>query len=857
MGTEIARGQDSKVFQVRYLQNAGWELEPYQANLSFKHERNEAASGTLLPSNGLLAVASSHVEVPLFSKSADLNGYDPGWYDANVVAQGDVFLQKRISGSDSTEQRLSADQDSFPSAIEAEGENMPMDRVAKTTHNHDQAPIIFSFIAPSSFVNVPHKIAQFHFNGPAGAGKKWKGRGQYQLTFYGDGKCILAEKVRYEGEVDDEWLRQHSFQYAPAYSVSGQSHRIEIRPVPAGKLLFAKYGAIVFDVQVNSQTDYAAGPGLLRAGTTQKPGRSAQSTYVLANAESRSSESPPATVNAPARVDVRRDLRIPFQLSKLVYRTSGHLVDDVFSLDFFPKVNAELTLALIGNAPSGTSITPRLFRADDDTEIPSTGSDNGVYTFDLPFGMRHFYPRFDFAGTSETTPILEGYQVRMDQLITTLEPGEFEPEGVGDIPYGLTSVSITGSEADPSQESMRVTVEDLGGSFDRLSVRGRMLAQLETEYDPEDEEKRCVLFRGHMVDNEGEVRGYGHSDTSYPSRKWKSYDLAFLGVWKRLSESLSSVRFDWHGPDPTAAVGPDGVKPPYKATTAIDTMLGWAGFPPEMRNIPDIDIRLYPSATNDLFIEPLVNLCDYIARIARDYLAMWLTFDANSGEYGKWTLVGTPTAPYDIKAAFVTDIEVDPGVRKLSHSLLSYNGEEVEIPTAFIRRDAFKVKTRPLEGNRLVVTGTGLLAGAPPDMEKLTQVVYNFDSCNFLGLDESHPNFPDPNHPDYIGYDVPIYVVDPSLQTLEAVNIVTRRVYEIACKSTRIASFMAPLLLIDHEIEEGRKRPLRFYDPVTVTHLGVESTWLVRNVNPSYVKDGLQWAIYELEAPREAFLIPE
>lgn len=847
MGNEIARGPDSKVFQVRYLQNIGWELEPYQVNLSFKRERSEAAGGNMLPSNGLMIVADSHVEVPLFSKPTDLNGSDPGWYDANMVTQGDVFIQKRIGDGDSFEQRLSGDQTSFASSPDPDGDNVAMDRVALSVENHNQAPIVFSFVAPSSFVNVPHRIAHFLFSGPAGSGKNWKGTGRYQLAFFGDGKCWLEESVRFTGESADEWLKVHSFQYAPAYSFGGQSHRVAVRPVPAGKLYFAPYGAIMFDVKVDERSSYSAGPGLLSATTTKKPGRTAQSAFVLSRTQARTSEDPPATQEAPVRVDIRRDQRVPFQVSKMVYRTSGYLIDDVFSLDFFPAANLDLILAIIGSIPSGTSITPKLFRADTDDEVVASSSTTYSATFPLPSGVRHFYARFDFTGTEETTPILEGYQTRMDGIVQTIEPGEFEPEGVGIIPYGLMSVGITGAEFDPSHESMRVSIEDLGGSFDRLNVRGRMNAQLEVEYDPEDDTKRCVIFRGHMVDNQGKVKSFGTSPDPYPGSGRKAFELTFMGVWKRLSEALSSVRFDWHGPDPSAPVGPDGVQPPYKATDAIRTMFKWAGFPDSMLNIPDIDIRLYPSTTNDLFIEPLVNLCDYIARIARDYLAMWLSYDANAGDYGKWTLIGTPTAPYTNVAAFVTEGPEN----KLAHSLASY---ETDPPTAFIAKGTFDTRTRPLEANRLVVTGTGLLAGAPPELEKLTQVLYNFRSCNFFNLNEGHPSYPDPEHPDYIGYDVPLYVVDPSLQTEEAVNLVARRVFDVACLSTRVCSFMAPLILIDHEDEVGKKRPLRFYDPVTITHLGVESQWLVRNVNPMWDKDGFQWATYELEAPREPFL---
>lgn len=864
---EIARGaienktpaegeSQSQIHQVRLLQNVGWELDTYQSNIGNKSERNESASGTMLPSLGTLQVAEKHIELALFAKPTDLNGSDSSWYHDNLNTTGDIFIQKRIGDEDSFEQRLSSDQTAFPSAVGTSGNNVAMDRVARSVGNHDGSPVDFAFIKPTTTNKATDIDAQFLFSGPAGSGNRYKGTGRYQLEFQGDGKCQLWESVRFDGAPTvDKWLPVHSFQYAPAYTVGGQAVRIRIRPVMAGQVNYAPFGAIVFEVKVDSKAVYESGPGILGAKTTNKPGRTAQSTFVVSRSRARTQDSPPTPIAAPVRVDVRRDQRIPFQVSKSLYRPTGYLIDDHFALDFYPVYNLTLKVYAIGVTPASTALTPRLFRSDDDAEISAVATTGNRTDFTIPERVRHFYIRWDFEGpeTGDATPILEGYQVVLDGYIGTVSPGEFETEGSGAIPNQLMSVSITGQEADPSHESMQVELDDVGDTLTRLHSRGALLAQLEQEYDPEDPELRCILFRGHMVDNEDLAKGHGVATGQFPDRNWKSYDLTFMGVWKRLSESLSSIRFDWHGPDPTAAVGPDGVQPPWKATDAIRTMFYWAGFPPGMVNIPDIDIRLYPSTTNDLFIEPLSNLCDYIVRIAHDYLAMWITFDPNQGTYGKWSLIGTPTAPYDIKYQLV-----DSGPSsKLAHSLLSYDDDP---PTAFIAKidgqSSLRTQKKILEANRLVVTGTGLLAGAPPDLELLTQVFYNFRSYNPFNLDESHPWYPDPEHPDYVGYDKPLYVVDPTLQTPEAVNLVGRRIFDVACYSTRLGKLLAPLVFLDHEDEVDRKRPPRFYDPLTLTRFGVDSTWLTRNVNPSYKKDNLTMAAYEIESIREPFLVP-
>jgi hypothetical protein len=207
-------------------------------------------------------------------------------------------------------------------------------------------------------------------------------------------------------------------------------------------------------------------------------------------------------------------------------------------------------------------------------------------------------------------------------------------------------------------------------------------------------------------------------------------------------------------------------------------------------------------------------------------------------------------APYTNLAHFTTD---GPGAGKLASSLASYS---VAKDTAFIQHGTLVASVKPPEGNLVIVTGTGYIGEDAGVAARLTQYAINVRSYNFLGLASGHPKYPQAdNNPDYLPHIAPIVVIDPGLTTPDAVNWVTRRVFEIACFGRKRLSFVAPLLLIndpdDAELAgpPTRYRPLRYYDPVTVDG----SQYLVLKCTPDYSRDRAQWAHYELEAPREQF----
>lgn len=844
------QGPQSARRHVRFVNGAGWQLEPFQVNESYRHERTEVQPATLLPSNGLLATPAYWNERPRSRRPVESPGYLSAWNGPNTVDSGQVFMEREVPAGQSP-QSFTADQSVFPSAVQAP--NYPLDRVAITTFPHDGQPTIVDVVVPGGMLSIYDWAHLVYFNGPYGSTPDFYGAGNYCLGFRGDGIAVLFEYGQNPTAPGVyTWKERTQFRYAPGGQVSGQRHRLEITQIPASPK--ARYGGLHFRVVTGDKADTPPS-GIFGVWVQPDPPVTLTKTYLAPRAPTAPT---PTAQQHPLRFEHRRDVTVPFQISVMVMPDSGYLIDDPFDLDFNASTKAELLLMWHSNVPSGCTLAGKLIDATTgaDLEAGLGGSGPTWAYFKVPSaGARFFQARFDFTPAADDsthlktrTPTLQDYSVTRDMVIQVETFGKFTVTQPDDnlTSGGIVRVSLTGPESDPSHEAAELEIEDLTDSLSRLHFRSDMCVSLETTYDPADQTKTARLARLYLMDGPDQTRK-GMPDRTYPSPNWTRYEAMFSGVWRRLSEAISTTVFDWQSPDPQAPDGPEG-RPPFKATDAIKAMLGWCGFPPEMLTlIPDLETRLFSSGNNDLYIEPLADLSTYIQRIARDYLGMYLAFVPSVGAYGSWTVLDAPQPPYSNVARFVAKFE-KPGI--LAHSLRSYQTDDV--PTTFIEYP-LRSKVKHPEGNVLVVTGTGRLPGTTPGLEKLTQVAHNFNSYNFLGLPSTDPHYPDPSHPDRMTRYVPIYVVDTALSCEDAVNFVLQRVFWLSCVAIKMLTVEAPLLLVDDG--HGGKRQLMFYDPVEVVDENGNSTqWLVRNCNPYWTSDRKQWARYELQAPREPYV---
>lgn len=856
---ELGVGDGAEQSDVQYRPSIGWRLRSKQDNDGQKRMLTGAASGIL--GTASWTIADSHEFEDTFVQDPDGN------YNAGAAAFGDAFLFKKGAAGDPLEQRLSSDQTSLPTPF-PESDAVPMDRIAVSSFSQNPFLRRFTFTIqfPANSNEKDGCIGTFYFAGPSNTNVIWNGTGYHAIKIWTDGYGELFEYGWNGGVWIWRYLTRFDFQNGL---------------IPNGRWFLG------VEIMEDSSSEYPYG-GLLVTTTKAAPSTSPQPGFLGKTAGRGSAlahgaspqpiwaceyfNDPPIPPGPPGadlsrlRIDAPRNSRPGYQVVKHTYLESGHLTDGIFRIDSAViGSGAPFVVVWYGKVPTDTSITVRMFRADTGAELTGTIIGDFMTSFPCVAGIQAYRVRFDFASDGESTPTLHGYKVVRDGQFVTVDPGEFEAE-VGsvadldeeDIPTGtgfftkaaVADIDITQPGVDPSVAVSSFTVKDMLNVHGRLASRGVLTSRIETEYDPADPAKRCVLHRGYAIAPIGtkppsaKREGYGSNRTT-----WR---ITSAGVYDQLRRALSPGRFDWGAPDEDATPV-DGVRPPYKATDAIRDMLTWCGFPSSMIDIPDLPLRLFVSNGSDFYIEKLAPVDEFIQRIARKYLGMRLVFCENSGLYGKWKLLAPTTPPYTYLAHFTTD---RPPAGHAPHVIESYPpiGGRPVVP---VRPESINFKNIPLEGNRIIVTASGSIGGMSGDAMKMTAIWHNFKSFNFLNLAPSHQHYPDPDHPDYCPNIREIVYVDPGLWDPNAdgrwVKWALRRVVSVAGHTVRTTSFVAPLVLIDDPFDPdlvGKKRILRYYDAVTYNGQPV----LVRSCDPFYDKDGHQYARYTVEAPREDYL---
>jgi hypothetical protein len=249
--------------------------------------------------------------------------------------------------------------------------------------------------------------------------------------------------------------------------------------------------------------------------------------------------------------------------------------------------------------------------------------------------------------------------------------------------------------------------------------------------------------------------------------------------------------------------------------------------------VPDWPWRLWGTGAHsdeDYTLQPTQSYAEFITKLVREYLGAILLWDPNAGVNGMWRLKANPAPPYGSPiAAFTTT----PPSGKLPHYEGSYAAA-----TTFIEKGTFRSFVRPPECNYVLVVG----AGGSTAPGQINAYMYNPVSVDLFGATAN------PAHPDYInGSLVPVVHVDPSLTTREACAIICRRLYDRLAHAETWAQWRSPLLLITEpgDAYQTRVRPVRIGDVVTLAVQGVSYTALIRNCNPSYVKDSCHMAEYE------------
>ncbi|HLK16469.1 MAG TPA: hypothetical protein VKT78_16805, partial [Fimbriimonadaceae bacterium] len=470
---DMLRGADSQEQNAWLMPETGWRLEPLQRRASSLSELAALSAAILGPAD--LTVASGFLQAPAFRQEADLTGLT---YGAGVSTSGDLFYQKQVGAGQSWGDPsfvLAADQASYPSPT-AGAENAPMDRVAVGTAGAgpDQEWFL-RFTVPGGRMQAPDHVLTFYFTGPA-----CQGLGQWAIAFGGDGYADVFERT-----LAGTWAEIDRVVWCPAHQVGRVPHLVHVAPQPLvnnPKLS----GVILFEFTL------AREPARAAAAPGHFVPQAAESKQALISIPLTGLNPQPA----PIRLDIRRDIRTQFQLSKAMLPTIGSLTDDRFSVSFYPTAAEPYILSWSAAVPAGCSVAGHLIDAATNVELTVTGSVGGFPMYAPAYPARAYYVRFDLTGTGWASPTLVGYRLQRDAVAADSRATETALEAE------TTGLAIVGADEDPSHESATLRVEDRFAAIPALRANGEYTLQVETEYDPADATKRAVLHRGAVVRTE-------------------------------------------------------------------------------------------------------------------------------------------------------------------------------------------------------------------------------------------------------------------------------------------------------------------------------------------------------------------
>lgn len=837
---EIGRGPYSTKENAQFYPHLGWTVADRTYDINTFSENTSSTPLVATVASGITQRATvrkpTDSEFPSMGANGSLFASQTQYEYVKGVAAGDAWNASV----------LSADQSAFASvntAIEA----VPLDRVWKSTTNDTGTGSILWYVRiPGDVQSMPGKITTLYFNGPAGRDIYHTGNGQYALELYGTGVALLWEN----GSAG--WVQRAKFIWNFG-SITGRAWYIYISRQPFVGYSYGGNGLIYITASSGSPNDPidTIGEQLIPA-MNSRGGVTTNNQYVYGIPTTHHAQ--PSMEIMPLRMDVRRDIRMGFN----VYGQDTNQTAIINDAPFVPHqlwydTSNEIVLLWDGETPVGTSITCKLFNADTDTELTVLSTAGNYKTYQPSFDLRRLYVQITMVGSASGTPVFRSYKVYRDAIFS--EPVDtFSNEVPSNV---IREISIRGAERDPSQETAKIVFDNTLNSdlLDRLSVRGSIPIRIETEYDSADSSKRCVLFKGFIERPEGMRKGFGHGSKSmaggnyqtnnFPDQERREYTCACNGEWQRLAESLVFTRqlfWDYTNGEP------------YKVTDLIANMIEWAGYDANTEiQMDDFDIRLFVDRdAKQASIEPLSPILKSVMELLATYLPGFLHKDYNTDV---WRYINPPTTPYTNLARFSYN-NPETGVAQMFRADvypapttgggITYDSRAVTIP---IHKGTLMESINRPEGNFvLVATMGGVHLGS-----FMPKAFYS-RAVNPRSYDAFAEYPADPDHPDYLGRFVPIWVVLPSLNLLaddkkiqDACDWVCRRIFDVACTGRKTLTFEAPLVFIEHEDDNTKVRPLRYYDPVIVDDV----QYLVRSVNPMFKKSHIMTAMYELETPRD------
>lgn len=776
---------------------------------------------------------------------------------------GDPMFNKAVGADGSWGARIVSSPDApFGTALRAS--NAPMDTQPVGGFQFANQGWFLRWIVPGVSAFHPDNILGFLF-------------GQYYLTIHGDGMATLCEYCRSRTGLTYRWVRRMVFRYCRPGQATNTTHTMMIFPI---------WGASgeKFIYFVSSGMDNNRSP------LSHSDPVSSMETVFEASQLNRfedTDESPGNIVKAgQMRLDIRRDVRVGWHISKLVFPTGGGvegadnglLKDSAWHLPSRNSTPVGMLLKLFCRIPAGHRISASVLNA----EPWSDGLVQQAMTFtsankdasQVVQQPNAFSPAFNFSFDHPTqrysldTPIFYGYELTRSAVTRT--------EGPGAISSNIDVVqNVSSQKSDASSESGKVSLSDKTDSLSRLRNRGELGAKLIVEatvpVDPINDPygigatttAKITLFKGKAVrpmrvryGKEGQIigGGAGGAEQVYPHPEWGQYNLVLSPEVDRLREFIAAkIDFGKFASDEIAPIQANGNRPPWKVTDAVRWILQFAcGYPASRIEIVDNPIRLYigPGGNiGDLLFTPNTDAWEMARSMVRNYLGGYLVYDLSAGPLagagrpdtgapeGAWKIFFPPpenaTPIFHFVAKKQRNVLGDMYPGAFNPNTIGVNGplESYCIAPEFNHVWVF---TAPPQPNT-------------PDGFRVSSHMFNHKSYKV-----PHSTVvPDPDSPHFIGRERLCVLPDPTLfvggsdwgpKSRSACDLVAYRLLMFAGRGIRIQTLQGQLAIL-WDASIGRWRTLRFGDPVTWRG---EPGWFIRSVAASYSLDTNQEAEYEL-----------
>ncbi len=763
--------------------------------------------------------ASSVVaEIPRQRKHSELTGLT---IDSGVATSGDFYMEKRITAGTTWSNSVTGL--SAATADTVGVTNYGVDRLIRTTATHEKnTGYLIRLLVPGAALQNPDFLFGFEFGGPllGGSGYAHTGYGQFYLALMGDGRALLYEKI------DGAWEEVNRWRYLSPRDVPQAAIVLKVTPHGAR---FLEIAALTHADMGNSLIGVMAEAAYHRIKQAQKD-TSAYTTFLHTVNNRGAVQTDPAILDVtgygqPA-VDVRGDLLIKWQISRLGYPASGNFRDRPFKLADGVGAAHIVRIVQFGyqhaiGATDATRLTSTLEQADGSALTPASetytynGASITIDGYEPPGGLNTLRAEFVLenlqdAGSRYQTPALVAYDVQR-------RPDAGSVTGAGVTGGNLTSFSSSGAGYDPDHETASLIIEDPTDALGFLRARGLASIRVETTFDPADQSKKAILFEGYT----GRVTANrkGKTGFTYPAAAYRQLDIEAIGKWFRLQGQFFASFQETFSRDSTAPDGGSSPVKPWKVTDAIRFILASDGWTDDQLDIFDDDIRLFISANgspDNLLIPPGADKQQVCRQFARDYLNAFFLWDANAGATGKWRLRRPPDGTETPVWNFTTALAASGN---LAHRAGSYGTDTSPI---LGHPHEFHSYIVPPEGNILTVTGAAK-EGANRKAEFVQRQIVNMSS-----FDSPTHTIADPNSIDYIGYAKPIEFIDHNLGADDPenaqliVDFVARRVFNLACRGRKYLEFVSELVLIPAATLEPtvyttrEKRPLLPGDTVTI-----------------------------------------